>query len=123
MGPRHPQGCHTGAAYVTLINGGDSDDHLLGVSSPVAESAQFHVESNDNGMMTMARLATVALPRGTPVLFKPSGLHIMLLGLRRQLKEGETVPLVFRFERAATVNVSARVGKIGAMSYPTKGGN
>ena len=39
---------------------------------------------------------------------------MMLLGLKHQLKEGETVPLTLAFEKADAIEVDARVLGIGA---------
>ena len=113
-----PKGAITGAAYVTLVNNGVSDDRLLGVTSPAAESIQFHSETNDNGVMRMVQLPALDVRPGTPVVLKPGGIHMMLLHLKQQLNEGEPIPLALSFERAGTIEVMARVGKVGAMNDP-----
>ena len=41
---------------------------------------------------------TIDLPAGKAVELAPGGYHIMLMGLTRQLKEGETVPLTLVVE-------------------------
>jgi copper(I)-binding protein len=113
-----PKGATTGAAYVTLVNQAGSDDRLVGASSPVADEIQFHEEQNDGGVMKMTRLSDLVIHSGTPVVLKPSGIHMMLIGLKQQLKEGAEIPLTLNFEKGGTVLVTARVGKIGAMDSP-----
>src|SRR5579863_5242220 len=113
-----PRGAATAAAYVTLVNHGADDDRLLSVTSPLAERIQFDSEMNDNGVMKMAQLTTVEIRPGATVVFKPGAMHMMLVGLKRQVKEGETVPLTLTFEKAGAIDVDARVGKIGAMTDP-----
>ena len=39
--------------------------------------------------------------------------------LKRQLKEGENFPLTLTFEKAGPIEVSVRVGKVGAMVDPS----
>ncbi|KUM27951.1 hypothetical protein AU467_35180 [Mesorhizobium loti] len=113
-----PKGAVTGGAYVTIINNGSSDDRLLGVSSPAAERIQFHSETNDNGIAKMVQLQTIDVPAGGSFTFKPGGTHMMMTGLKQPLREGESVQLLLRFEKAGTVEATARIGKIAAMSDP-----
>ena len=119
------RGAMTGAAYLTLINSGATDDRLLSVSSPVAKIIQFHSEINDSGVMKMDQLPTLLVRPGIPVVLKPGGIHMMMLGLNQQLKEGQTFPLTLSFEQAGVIEVTVRIGKAGAMddtSPQTKSG-
>ena len=118
-----PLGAVTAAAYVTLVNHGVDGDRLLNVTSPLAERIQFHSEMNDNGVMKMMQLTRVELPAGAAVVFKPGAMHMMLLGLKRQLKVGESLPLTLTFEKAGAIDVAAPVGKIGAMTEPGAAAN
>jgi copper(I)-binding protein len=71
---------------------------LVGVSSPVA-TAELHQMSMQDNRMAMAHVEALDLPAGTAVQLAPGGYHVMLMGLKRQLKEGETVPLTLVVER------------------------
>jgi copper(I)-binding protein len=110
-----PGGAKTGAAYVTLINTGPSADRLLGATSPVADKIQFHKESEDNGVAQMRELQTVEVAAGATVTFKPGDIHMMMVGLKQPLKEGQNIPLALRFEKAGNVDVTVSVAKVGAM--------
>jgi len=116
-----PKGAVTGAGYVTLVNNGTSDDRLLGATSPIATTIQFHSESSENGVMKMAQLPALDLHPGQPVVLKPSGIHMMMLGLKQQLQEGQSFPLTLTFEQAGSVEVTVRIGKVGAMDDPGVG--
>lgn len=109
-----PKMAVTGGGYLTVTNRGPGEDRLLNVTSPVAEKIQFHSMAIDNGVAKMTQLSTIELPPGVPVVFKTGGIHMMLLGLKHQLKEGETVPLTLTFEKADAIEVEARVLGIGA---------
>jgi copper(I)-binding protein len=51
---------------------------------------------------------------GTAALLKPGGDHVMLMGLKQPLKEGESFPLILTFEKAGDVQVTVKVEKAGA---------
>jgi copper(I)-binding protein len=116
-----PKGVVTGVGYLTLVNNGPVRDRLLGASSPVAETIQFHAASSENGVMRMDQLPALDLLPGQSVVLKPGGTHMMLLHLTQPLREGQTFPLTLTFERAGSVEVTVRVGKIGTTAYPGDG--
>lgn len=68
------------------------DARLLEVTSPVAASVEIHQSDMKDGMMKMQEVDGIDLPAGKDVDLS-GGYHVMLMGLKRQLKEGETVPL------------------------------
>ena len=107
-----PGGATTGAAYVTLM-GGAQPDSLVGVSTPVAATAAVHETSNDNGVMKMRAVQSVAIPPGKMVTFAPGGYHIMMTGLKQPLTAGQTFPMTLSFAHAAPVTVDVQVRAIG----------
>jgi copper(I)-binding protein len=110
-----PVGARTGAAYVTIVNHGSSADRLIRASTPLAEKVQFHQENDDNGIMRMREMSAVAIGPGTSVTLKPGGTHIMILGLKQQLREGQTFPLTLEFETAGKIELQVPIAKAGAM--------
>lgn len=112
----------TGAAYLTLVNRGKEDDRLLGVTSPVAAKAELHGHQAAAGhgghVMEMRPVAEVQVKAGQTVVFKPDALHVMLIGLKAPLKEGERFPLTLRFAKAGEMTVDVPVGRAGAMAPP-----
>jgi copper(I)-binding protein len=83
---------------------------LVGVSSPAAGSVELHSMTHDNGMMKMREVQAIALPAGKCVDMGESGYHLMLIGLKAQLKAGDSVPLTLSIKVAdkAVVKVEAR---------------
>jgi len=112
-----PAGAKTGAAYMTLINNGSAGDRLLGATTPVADKIQFHSVTEDNGVSRMREMHDVAVAPGARVTFSPGGMHVMLVGLKQPLKEGQTFPLALTFEKAGKVDVTVSVAKVGAMQH------
>jgi copper(I)-binding protein len=47
--------------------------------------------------MNMEAVDGIDLPAGKPVALASGGYHVMLMQLKRQLKDGETVPLTLVF--------------------------
>jgi copper(I)-binding protein len=109
-----PKGAPNAAVYLTLVNNGSETDRLIGASSPVADNIQFHEERDEGGVSKMLALQAIEVAPGTPVVLKPSGLHLMLR-IKQQLKQGETFPLTLTFEKAGPIEATVRVGKVGAM--------
>ena len=104
-----PGGVKNGVVYVTFINDGTTADRLLKVSTPIAASASIHESSQEDGVMRMREVGSVDLPAGKTVELKPGGLHIMLMGLKQPLKDGDMVPLTLTLADEGEVPVEVMV--------------
>lgn len=105
-----PPGAKVSAAYFTLRNQGGRADRLLGATSDVAGAVELHESGGDHGgHMHMRRIDWVDAPVGSEIEFAPGGKHIMLIDLKRELKAGDSINLVLRFERAGLMTVPATV--------------
>lgn len=109
-----PPVSQNGAVYLTLKNYSGAADRLVGASSPLAARVEIHLHEMEAGMMTMRRVESVPLNPGEYVIFEPGGKHLMLIGLKRPLKEGEEVPLTLTFERAPPLEVMVPIGAVDA---------
>ncbi len=97
------------AIYMLIHNHGDTDDRLIGASSPRARKIELHKSEMKNGMMTMTPVEGIDVPAEEAVELKPRGYHMMAFGITPPLKVGESLPLVLRFEKAGTVEVQVPV--------------
>ncbi|MFY9327352.1 MAG: copper chaperone PCu(A)C [Georgfuchsia sp.] len=88
----------TSTAYMALTSKGRAT--LVGISTPVAEDAEVHEMQLEGGVMKMRTTQRLPLPAGETVTLKPGGYHIMLIGLKQQLKPGDMVPITLRIENA-----------------------
>lgn len=112
-----PGVARTGAAYVTLHNRGDAEDRLTAAETPVAARAAIHTHIMDGSVMKMREVeGGVVVAPGKEVVFKPGGLHVMLMGLKAPLKEGDKFPLTLTFEKAGKRTVEIAVRGVGAMA-------
>jgi periplasmic copper chaperone A len=99
-----------GAVYMTLSNTGASDEVLLGATTDVARTVELHETTMDeNDQMKMRPVVNIPIPAGGSVTLKPGGLHVMLIGLQKQLAPGDKISLTLNFERAEPMTVKAEV--------------
>jgi copper(I)-binding protein len=99
------------AAYMTLTNQGGAADTLISVATDVAGVVELHTsELDSSGVMRMRPLTDgLEIPANGSVSLSPGGYHVMLMNLRQDLVEGETVPLTLTFESGKTLTVEAEV--------------
>ncbi len=106
----------TGAVYLSIMNMGKDSDQLIGISTPVAESAMLHKSEDKNGIMKMEMLDHLEIPAGATVDIKPGQMHIMLTDLKAPLRVGDHVPLEMTFKKSGKISIDAVVGKIDDMA-------
>lgn len=109
-----PGGAVTGAAYLEIKTAPGAADRLIEASSPVAARVEFHTHIVDGPVMAMRRMENLPVTAASSVVLKPGGDHIMLVGLKQPLKEGELVKLTLVFEKAGAIDIEATVEPIGA---------
>jgi copper(I)-binding protein len=98
-----------GAVYVKVSNHGQSPDAIVSASSEAAETVELHEVINDAGVMRMRPVPRIDLPAGATVELKPGGYHVMLLGLRGDLKPGATVKVTLSLEKGGPMTIEAQV--------------
>lgn len=109
-----PAGAKTGAVYVRIENHGMAEDKLIGVASDIAAKVEVHNMTMENDTMQMGPAGEVAIPMHGTVNLAPHGLHIMLMGLKKPLTEGDTFPVTVTFEKAGSVDLQVVVEPIGS---------
>jgi copper(I)-binding protein len=102
-------GAKTAAGYMTIRNKSAQPDRLVGGSSPVAAKVETHVHIKDGDILRMREVKGYDIPAKGSFELSPGGAHLMLVDLKRPLKEGEKVPLVLKFEKSGEVKVDFEV--------------
>ena len=107
-----------GGGYLKVTNTGAEADRLIGGSLPIAATTvEVHEMSMTDGVMRMRKLDKgLEIKPGQAVELKPGGYHIMFMGLREGLQQGQPVKGTLEFEKAGSVEVEYRVAPIGAQS-------
>ena len=99
------------------------DARLVEAKSPVAGVVEVHEMTMEKDVMKMRALANgLDLPAGKSIELKPGGYHVMLMDLKQQMKEGDTVPMTLVVEgkdkKRATVEVKATVKALATAAKP-----
>ena len=98
-----------GAVYFTIENGTAQDDVLNSVQTDIATAVELHISVMEGDHMSMHQQEVVTIPDGESVEFTPGGLHVMLIGLVRELKAGDTFDVTLEFENAGEKIVTVTV--------------
>jgi copper(I)-binding protein len=116
-------GQKVGAAYMELKSAESAA--LVSAASPAAGMTEVHEMKMESGVMKMRAVERIELPAGKTVKLEPGGYHVMLMGLRKPLKAGDTVPITLTIETSGkkrhSVQVQAPVRDSGPSSPPHQG--
>jgi periplasmic copper chaperone A len=97
------------AVYLTL-RGGPEDDRLLSVNTPWSSKAELHdTVIDEEGVVRMRPIKSLLVSAQSEILFAPGGRHIMLTGIKRDLRRGAMFPVNLIFEKAGTVRAMVEV--------------
>ena len=103
---------NTTMAQMSLVvhNQSTRERKLIGAHSPLATAVELHArltEAADD--LRMREIPDIAIAAHGEVALTPRGLHLMLIGLKQPLSEGEIVPVILTFDGGGTVRVDAVV--------------
>ena len=112
-----PPGPSTTMAGMVIKNEGDEEDILFGAKSDVARKVELHKTVFENGVAKMVHQKEIVIPPKGKVEFKHHGYHIMLIGLKKKIKEGDKVKITLIFKKSGEVTVEAPVVKKPMMHH------
>ena len=107
-------GQKTAAGYMTILNKSPQPERLVGASSEAAAKVGTHVSTKDGEIVRMREVKGYDIPAKGTFELKPNGSHLMLVDLKRPLKEGDKVPVVLKFEKSGEVKVDFEVRPLAA---------
>lgn len=108
-------GARVAGGYLVLTNKGGEDDVLLTGSTAISEKFEVHEMAVTDGVMRMRKLDDgLPVKAGESVELKPGSFHLMFMGLKQPLKEGETFTAELEFKNAGKVPVTFTVHGLGA---------
>lgn len=99
----------TAGAFMTITNTGEKSVVLTDVSSDISYMTHFHDVVVNDGLVSMVSLEQITIPARGSVEFKMGGLHIMFMGMKGDLKEGDSVELVFELNNGRILSTVAHV--------------
>lgn len=111
-------GATTGVIYATLANQGPDAVTITGAASESARMVMIHETTMVDGVMKMRHRDEIVVPPGGRLEMAPGGVHIMLMGLKNRLQQGETVTAQIIVGEGQKINLSATIGSIGQLEAP-----
>ncbi len=123
--PQPAASAKAAGGFMAIVNNGTEADRLLGAESDIAMKVEVHESKVDaNGVGTMEHVDFIEIPAGGTVNLEHGGYHIMFMGLKGTLTEGEMHKGVLVFERAGRVEIEFQIdppvgmgGGHGAMDH------
>ena len=110
-----PSTAPTAGGFLTVTNKGTTPDKLISAKSAAAETVQIHTMKMEGNVMRMREQdGGLEIAPGATVTLAPGHLHLMMMGLKGPLKQGEKVPVTLVFEKAGPIDVELAVMAMGA---------
>jgi periplasmic copper chaperone A len=110
-----PKGATIGAGYMKITNTGTEPDRFVGGSASFAGRLEVHSMTMEQGVMKMREIKDgLEIKPGETVELKPGGYHMMFVGLKQPLKQGEDLTVTLKFAKGGMVEVKYRVEAVGA---------
>lgn len=97
------------ALYFKIENNSEKPDTLYKVSSNIAHHIMMHETYRKNGMMGMREIKYIVIKPKSSIEFKPGSYHVMVMNLKRDIKQGDIIDFILYFKSAGEVNIKAKV--------------
>ena len=85
------------AAFFVIKNNSDKDIAITSANSDAAQKNELHTHIKENKMMKMMKIEKLVVPAKSSLELKSGGDHVMLIGLKKELKAGDEISLELSF--------------------------
>ena len=85
------------AAFFVIKNNSDKDIAITSANSDIAEKNELHTHIKENQMLKMMKIEKLVVPAKSSLELKSGGDHVMLMGLKKELKAGDEISLKLSF--------------------------
>ena len=85
------------AAFFVIKNNSDKDIAITSANSDAAQKNELHTHIKENKMMKMMKIEKLVVPAKSSLELKSGGDHVMLMGLKKELKAGDEISLELSF--------------------------
>jgi copper(I)-binding protein len=97
------------AVFFEIVNSGRKPDTLYNVTSDLAKLTEVHQSFEKDGQMGMRKVPLLVIPAKSTVYFKPGSYHVMLIKLKKDMKEGNIEEVSLHFKQAGEIKVKSVV--------------
>lgn len=100
-----------GAAFMVIENTGTTPDRLVSAASDIAHRVELHTHQDmGEGVMRMVHVEEgFEIPAGGRHMLMRGGDHVMFMGLKQSMLQGDMVSVTLTFEAAGEVEIEIPV--------------
>ena len=107
-----PPHAKNSAAFMVINNGDTKEIKLVAASSDIAERVELHNHVMEDGLMKMRQVEQISIKAENKTALQPGGYHVMFIGLKQALKDGESVTVKLYFDNGEEIIVDAPIKQI-----------
>ena len=101
------------SGYLTIENIGEEDLVLKSISTNISEIFEIHDMKVENDIVKMKKVKMpILIPKNKKIIFKPGGLHIMFMNLKKNLILQEKEIVYFEFKNLERIKLLMTVKNI-----------
>lgn len=105
------------AAFFVIKNNSDKDIAITSANSDIAEKNELHTHIKENKMMKMMKIEKLIVPAKSSLELKSGGDHVMLMGLKKELKAGDEINLELSFSDGDKKNIKVPVKDLASTMH------
>ena len=105
------------AAFFVIKNNSDKDIAITSANSDIAEKNELHTHIKENQMMKMMKIEKLVVPAKSSLELKSGGDHVMLIGLKKELKAGDEISLELSFSDGDKKSIKVPVKDIASTMH------
>lgn len=111
-------GAESAVIYGSFRNDGQRSLAIERVTSEIAGAIRIHETVLKDNMVMMSSVDELRIAPGEEIQLVPGGLHMMLIGLTRELIENEVFQIRLFFTDGEVATAGVRVGSINQIAAP-----
>lgn len=109
--PEAPPNAQALGAFMVLENDEDREVKVIAAHAPGFDTIELHKSVEENGMHKMLKQDALVIPAMGSLELKPGSYHVMLIGVHKPPKAGDTIPLRLDFEGLPSQTIDVPVKK------------
>ena len=95
------------ALYFTIENTGEKADTLYKVDCDFAGRVELHETYSEGDMMGMRKVESIVVNAKNTFELKPGSHHIMVMKLKKDIKDGDKGVFILHFKQAGEIKITA----------------
>jgi copper(I)-binding protein len=96
------------ALYFTIENTGEMADTLYKVVSNISDKVELHETYSQGDMMGMRKVDFIVIAGKSSFELKPGAHHIMVMKLKKDIKDGDVENFTLYFKQAGEIKIIAK---------------